>query len=355
MLYRLAIALGIVVATATAPSAQPTYRLQNNGELWVSRLEMCGSNQCIKWHLLDNDSTTREITAGGGTGPFDSLNAPPKAAPLYKRRDDGKIFRYTGKPCGNGSCQGWKLLDDSQQTVSIVAAGREHLYKRHQDGSIYGTKCNLDGSCPPWQQLDKSNTNTVEISAGGLPEQTELYKRHKDGEIWRYKGTPCRADGSCPEWELLDHKNPETAEIIATVWKTSVGRLVRVLYKRHKNGEIWRYCSVEGACRGWTKLDDQKPENQSEQRAISIVATAVDLYQLRGDGSILIYKPAQPCAGGVCSKWQLLDKNVQNSQIAAGPKSFYKRHENGAIWRYTGTGWQLIYDPTTLTIISTQN
>lgn len=29
MLYRLAIPLGIVVATATAPSAQPTYRLQN--------------------------------------------------------------------------------------------------------------------------------------------------------------------------------------------------------------------------------------------------------------------------------------------------------------------------------------
>ena len=39
VLYRLAIALGIVVATATASSAQPTYRLHNNGELWVSRAD----------------------------------------------------------------------------------------------------------------------------------------------------------------------------------------------------------------------------------------------------------------------------------------------------------------------------
>jgi len=355
MLYRLAIALGIVVATATAPSAQPTYRLQKNGELWVSRADTCDDKPCVSWHLLDNDPTIQEITAGVANGPFDSLNAPPKGAPLYQLRAGGKIMRYTGKPCCNGACLGWTLLEENQNIVSIVAAGREHLYKRHEDGAIYGTKCNPDGSCPPWQQLDKHNTNTVEISAGGVPEMTELYKRHEDGEIWRYTGTPCGDDGSCLGWELLDHKNPETTEIIATVLKSSAGALVQVLYKRHKNGEIWRYCSAEGACRGWTKLDDQKPEDQRTQRAISIVATAVDIYQLRGDGSILVYKPSQPCTGGTCPKWQLLDKNVQNRQIAAGPKSFYKRHEDGAIWRYNGTGWDLLYDPTTLTIVSTQN
>ena len=352
---RLAIAVGIVVATATALSAQPTYRLHNNGELWVSRAGTCDGKACVKWHLLDHNPTTREITAGGWTGAFDPLKAPPDAAPLYKRSDDGRIWRYTGKPCSGGLCSGWEPMDANQRTVSIVAAGR-YLYKRHNDGAIYGTKCNPDGSCPEWRWLD-NNPDTVEIAAGGIPEQngfperTELYKRHSTGGIWRYTGKECRSDGTCPGWELVDNSKT-TAEITATVLKRSDGGRVQALYKRDVNGSIWRYkgtpCSSALSCPEWEQLDNSG--------TISIVTATDHLYQLRTDGSILVYIPGQPCSRESCPRWKLLDKNTQTRQIVAGTVELYKRHDNGAIWRYAGgTDWQLLYDPTTWTIGSTQN
>lgn len=358
LVLRLAVAVGIVLAAATALSAQPTYRLHDNGDLWVSRVEWCRGISCVEWHLLDNNPNTREITAGAGpSGGFDPLKAPPDAAPLYQRHADGKIWIYTGKPCNGGSCPGWQLLDNNPLTVSIVAAGK-HLYQRHSDGAIWsytGTPCRPDGSCPGWQRLD-DNPNTAEITAGGLPDQTELYQRHKDGKIWRYKGTPCD-DTSCPAWELLDN-NPNTRELTATVRRSSAGVLVQALYQRHDDGKVWRYtgkpCEGASSCQGWQLIDDNP-------RTISIVTATWHLYQLRNDGTIWVHTD-KPCKDGLCPGWLLLDNNPRSSQIAAGAVSLYQRHDNGTIWRYTGPpcedatcrGWQLLYDPTTWTIVSTQ-
>lgn len=366
MRYRLTIAVGIVIAAATALSGQPVYRLHDNGELWVAKAGICSGQPCVKWHLLDNNPNTREITAGGDApGGFDPLKAsdpiktpldvPLAAPPLYQRHADGKIWRYTGTPCSGGSCPGWELLDNNQETVSIVAAGR-HLYQRHKDGKIWrykGGPCN-GTSCPGWQLLD-NNQDTAEITAGGIPAQTELYQRHKNGKIWRYTGEPCNGT-SCLGWQLLDN-NTKTQEITATVRMRSNGVPVQALYQRHIDGKIWFYTGTpckDGLCPGWQLVGDH-PDT------ISIVTATEYLYQLRKDGSILIY-PHTTCSGVSC--WQLLDNNPRTRQIAAGTVSLYQRHDNGAIWRYTGPpckpdrscpGWQLFYDPTTWTIASSQN
>ena len=330
------------------------YRLHDSGELWVARAENCYGTECVVWYLLDNHSMTREITAGGpANAGFDPLKGPLEAPPLYQRRDDGTIWLYTGKPCSGGSCQGWQQLDN-KKAVSIVAAGKQ-LYQRRSDGIwLYTDKPCSGGSCPGWQQLD-SNSDIVEITAAGMPPDTpRLYQRRKNGEILRYRGTPC-SDTSC--WQLLG-TNPNTREITATVETRSDGTPGHALYERRDDG-IWRY--IERPCNGalcpaWEQIDNKS-------NTISIVTNQTALYQLRGDGSILVHNK-QPCNKDGCPGWVLIDKNPRTRQIAAGIRSVYKLHDNGAIWRYPEPQpcnsdpclpWQLLYDPTMRTIVSTQH
>jgi len=360
-----AVAIGIVVAAATALSAQPVYRLHDNGELWVAKAANCGGNPCVVWHLLDNNPDTREITAGGlsvdeeQVARFDPLKAPPDAPALYQRRANGTIWLYTGKPCSGGLCPGWQQLD-SNLAVSIVAAGKQ-LYQRRGNGEIwsYTDKPCSGGLCPGWQRLD-DNSDTIEITAAGRPpEAPRLYQRRKNGDILRYRGTPCSGT-SC--WQLLD-TSPETQEITATVALRSDRTQGHALYERRGDGTIWRYTERQcnGAlCPAWEQIDN----NPS---TISIVTNTETLYQLRKDDTICtiwVYNPSfGPCKDGVCPGWLALDKNTRTLQIAAGTRSLYKRHDNGAIWRYTKgvcndascPPWELLYDPTTRTIVSTQH
>jgi hypothetical protein len=142
-------ALGIVIAAATAVSAQPVYRLHDNGDLWVSTAERCGGNLCVRWHLLDNNPNTREITASDH---------------LYQLRNDGAswtIWVYLDKPCDGGLCQGWRLLDDNPHTRQI-AVGGVGLYKRHDYGAIWrysGPRWCSGASC--WQPLYDPTTWTI--------------------------------------------------------------------------------------------------------------------------------------------------------------------------------------------------
>ena len=304
MRYRLTIA-GIVLAAATVLSAQPSYQLHDNGNIWVNDGRPCKDTVCPGWVLLDNHPTTREITAGGLLiGGFPSTAEYPKAPPLYQRRQGGAILYYTGKPCKDGLCPGWRPIGNDPKTVSILASGVE-LYKRHTD-AIWRCKdspaSTIGGKCSVWEQLD--NKTNVEIAAAGLlvvtPERhfagTELYQRRNDG-IWRY---------TSPGWEQIDN-HTSTISIVASGDK---------FFK---------------------------------------------LYQLRDDGAILGYT-GLPC-GSDGSCWKLLDKNPHTRQIAVGPASVYKRHDNGAIWRYTGppppcsdgSCWQLLDNPPMRTIFTSRN
>lgn len=54
MRYRLMIVVGMVLAAATALSAQPAYQLHDNGNVWVSDGRPCKGTLCPGWVLLDN-------------------------------------------------------------------------------------------------------------------------------------------------------------------------------------------------------------------------------------------------------------------------------------------------------------
>jgi hypothetical protein len=79
------------------------------------------------------------------------------------------------------------------------------------------------------------------------------------------------------------------------------------------------------------------------------------LYQLHNDGMIWRFT-GTPCSGNSCPGWQMLDDNFRTTQIGSGSGQLdqlhggllYELHNDGSIWRYTGIpcggpsciGWQ---------------
>ena len=292
-----------------AADGSQLYQLHNNGAIWRSTGATCDCGSCPGWTRLDNNSKTVALAAAGGH--------------LYQLHNDGWIWRHTGTPCSGDSCPGWQRLDRNSKTVAIAATGN-HLYQLHNDGWIWrytGTPCSGD-SCPGWQRLDR-NPKTVSIAAGG----DQLYQLHNDGWIWRYTGTPCSGD-SCPGWQRLD-RNSKTVAIAAG----------NQLYQLHNDGWIWRYtgtpCSGD-SCPGWQRLD-------RNSKTIAIAASGDQLYQQHNDGWIWRYT-GTPCSGESCPGWQRLDNNPRTGIVAAGNSLYqlhtdplYQLHNDGWIWRFTGT------------------
>jgi len=122
----------------------------------------------------------------------------------------------TVTPTLAGRC--WTTI---QVPTAIAAAGNQ-LFELHNDGKIWRYSGNPCGNfCPSWQMLD-NNPSAVGIASGG----TELYQLHNDGSIWRYTGTPCGGI-SCPGWDRLDN-NTGIREIVATgdcLYQRAPGRL----------------------------------------------------------------------------------------------------------------------------------
>jgi len=102
--------LGILLAlgmqrTATAQDQTFLYRLHDDGKIWRYTGTPCGGNSCPGWQLLDINSRTSAITAGIG---------------LYQLHNTGAIWRYTDTPCQGSSCPGWQLLDNNSRTRLIA-------------------------------------------------------------------------------------------------------------------------------------------------------------------------------------------------------------------------------------------
>lgn len=84
------------------------------------------------------------------------------------------------------------------------------------------------------------------------------------------------------------------------------------------------------------------------------------VYELRTDGSIL----QNTCSGNSCQGWQLLDNNPSATSITSGGGSLFEMHNNGSLWKYTGTpcglfactGWvELDDNPATKMIAAGEN
>jgi hypothetical protein len=77
-------------------------------------------------------------------------------------------------------------------------------------------------------------------------------------------------------------------------------------------------------------------------KTVDIAADGGALYQLHNDGMIWRYT-GTPCAGSACPGWHMLDDNPRTTEIAAGgghlyqlhDDLFYQLHTDGTIWRYT--------------------
>ena len=77
------------------------------------------------------------------------------------------------------------------------------------------------------------------------------------------------------------------------------------------------------------------------------MAVEENLYQLHNDGMIYRYT-GTPCSGATCSGWQRLDINPKTFALTGYGNNLFQIHNDGMIWRYTGTpcsgesctGWQ---------------
>jgi len=316
-----------------ASSGSALYQLHNDGWIWRYTNTPCTFDSCPGWQRLDNNQKTVGIAAGGGA--------------LYQLHNDGWIWRHTGTPCTGNSCPGWQRLDNNSQTVAIAANGND-LFQLHADGRIWrftGTAC-TGNSCPGWQMLD-NNAQTVAIAAA----DSQLYQLHRDGRIWRYTGTPC-SGASCPGWQMLDN-NSKTVDIAGGA----------ELYQLHNDGWIWRYTGTPcsgASCPGWQRLDNNS-------KTVAIQSAGNNLYQMHNDGWIWRYT-GTPCSGDSCPGWQRLDNNPRTGMVTSGSELFqlhtdplYQLHNDGWIWRYTGTtcdgdfcpGWtRLDNNPNTVEIVA---
>ena len=71
-------------------------------------------------------------------------------------------------------------------------------------------------------------------------------------------------------------------------------------------------------------------------KTVAIVAAGDRLYQLHNDGWIWRYT-GTPCNGERCPGWERLDDNAKTVAIAAADDNLYQLHNDGWIWQYTGT------------------
>jgi hypothetical protein len=85
----------------------------------------------------------------------------------------------------------------------------------------------------------------------------------------------------------------------------------------------------------------------------AIAADGADLYQLHQNGRIWKY------TGTPLTGWQELDNNPATKKIVVAAGRLYQLHNSGRIWRYVGppmTGWQeLDNNPATVDIVATNN
>ena len=83
--------------------------MHNDGRIWRYTGKPCSGTSCPSWQMLDNNAATRDIVAN--------------FARVYQRHNGGRIWRYQSPPCAGQSCPGWRLLDNNGNTAKIAAGG----------------------------------------------------------------------------------------------------------------------------------------------------------------------------------------------------------------------------------------
>ncbi|KAF2653342.1 hypothetical protein K491DRAFT_521502 [Lophiostoma macrostomum CBS 122681] len=236
-----------------------------------------------RWKRVDSSSGAKalvSVTSNSTTAALDGL---------YQIRSTGQVVFY------NNSAGTWTSVDNNKDTVQIAGAGG-NLYQRHADGSVY----KYSGSSTNWQYIGAASDNVIDIIASG----DQIYSRRKDGWIARWSGSGLT-------WATIE--NPKSSTQIAvtdskTLWNLlTTGDLVR---------STWPYGT------GWTVVD-QNPAN------VAIATGGDEFYKLQSDGTVV-------WLDSEANYWRSIEEDGAVSIYAVG-SYLYSRHQDGSIWRYTGT------------------
>lgn len=142
-----------------------------------------------------------------------------------------------------------------------------------------------------------------------------LYQLHDTGVVWQSTGTAC-SDSDCPGWHVIgNHREPR--DIVAA------GASVYLLDARGRVRRCTGAACSGHVCPPWEEID----VNPSIQQ---LVAAGSRLYKRHTDGSIFEYS-------GSGTRWTRLDGNSRTREIVAAGDQLYQRHDNGSIWRHTGS------------------
>ena len=299
--FAVTLAFGALVLCGLSTSnayAQPGWVRQYTGQLVPPGVRppgvpTCYGAYCQFWEPLDRNAYTARIAAGQGE--------------LYQLHYGGAIFKYPSTPCASG-CPGWHLAGENDPAAKAIFAGGAGLYKMRQDGSVFV----FTGS-GAWSQVEGPDSARITIAVGEyrmaslyadgsitilgqrfpgdavaivLDGNDDLYRLSATGDIdvlrWRWSFN----------WVPLD-KNPVTIAIAAA----GSGQL----YQLQDNGSIWRYtgrvCNP-GCQETWERLNN----NPATAR---IIASGDELYMWQNNGSLWRYT-GMPCNSDVCSGWEVL-------------------------------------------------
>ncbi|KAF2726607.1 zincin [Polyplosphaeria fusca] len=238
-----------------------------------------------RWKRIDNNSGTKDIvqlSSAGDPTPLDGL---------YQLRSSGQIL-------WNDRSGKWVNIDNNKDTVQIAGSGG-NLYQRHTDGSIY----KYLGSGANWQYIGAATDNSVDIVASG----DQIYQRRKDGWIARWSGTGLA-------WTTIAQPSTPVSKQIAVSDKKTLWNLL-------SSGDVvrseWPYGS-----NSWAIVDHNLAN-------AAIAVGGEEFYKLQTDGSI-IWLDLRALL------WKIIE-NEGSIAIQASGNYLYSRHDDGSIWRYTGT------------------
>jgi hypothetical protein len=298
------------------------YQLRANGSILRYTGTPCDAYGCPGWEVVDRNPDTIEIAADGDPDPVSRMWKE-----LYQRRTDGSLWRFTGEPCTESSCDGWTLeaigvnhltFVNGELLVMVTPSSPYYWYHNHGD-AMY---CAPPGFLPYVTDvnIDQNYEDYFYGQAGCVVQTTVL---GSDPLILTHTGAIFFLTY---QWEPWYHGQPQYRMIDnngATVQITSAGNDSLGVYQLHSDGSIWQwngedFCgplwNYEQTCPGW-RMVDNKPGT------VRIVSVWGALYKIATDG--LWRYTGTPCTGTVCPGWEQLTSANGLSRIAADGDRLY--------------------------------
>jgi hypothetical protein len=126
---------------------------------------------------------------------------------------EGRVFKFTGTPCSDAGCPGWKLIDTAKHLYSVKATG----------GVLYGIEagtnfiwqyndqpagCPTQDTCPGWTEIDANSQTKRTIHLRG--QAVSASRRRK--RVGIHRNALWRRGLSRMEVSVQEHEQPDRRE-----------------------------------------------------------------------------------------------------------------------------------------------